>query len=359
MSNSQPMKALILAGGKGSRLRPITNSIAKQLVPVANKPVIEYGIEAIRAAGIKEFGIIVGDSEAEIRSALGDGSKWDAQFHFIRQDAPLGLAHAVKTAQPYLGTENFIMYLGDNLIKSGVTELVKEFENGSFDASILLTEVTNPSEFGVAELEGERVVRLEEKPANPQSNLALVGVYLFNSTVFAAIDTLKPSFRGELEITDAIQTLINQGKEVRSHIISGWWKDTGTVEAMLDANRLILSSLNHSIVGQVADSKVEGSVTVEDGAVVLRSTLRGPLIIGKNCLIEDAFIGPFSAIANNCTIVHSEIEYSIVMENCTIKNVPSRISGSLLGRGISVRQESHKPSTLGLVLGDGSSVTLP
>lgn len=353
------MKALILAGGKGTRLRPITNSIAKQLVPVANKPVIEYGIEAIRAAGIKDFGIIVGDSESEIRDALGDGSKWDAEFHFIRQDAPLGLAHAVKTAHPYLGEDNFIMYLGDNLINSGVTELVQEFDAGGFDASILLTPVLNPSEFGVAELDGERVVHLEEKPKNPRSNLALVGVYLFNSTVFSAIETLKPSFRGEYEITDAIQALINDGKEVRSHIISGWWKDTGTVEAMLDANRLILSSINHSISGEIIDSKVEGSVTVEAGATIIRSTLRGPLIIGKNCLIEDSYIGPFSAIADGCTIQKSEVEYSIVMENCNIKHVPNRISGSLLGREISVSQETQKPSRIGLVLGDGSSVTLP
>src|SRR5688572_28295285 len=245
------MKALILAGGKGSRLRPITYSTAKQLVPVANKPVIEYGIEAIREAGVSDFGIIVGDSHAEIEDAMGDGSRWDAKFTYIPQDAPLGLAHAVKTAKPYLQEDRFIMYLGDNLIKTGVADLVKEFENDAYDASILLTRVPNPEEFGVAELDGDRVVRLEEKPKQPKSDYALVGVYLFGPSVFDAIDTLKPSFRGEYEITDAIQKLIDGGKDVRSHIVTGWWKDTGTVQAMLEANRLILETMEHRVEGEV------------------------------------------------------------------------------------------------------------
>lgn len=352
------MKALILAGGKGSRLRPITYSTAKQLVPVANKPVIEYGVEAIREAGISDFGFIVGDSHAEIEAAMGDGSRWDAKFTYIPQDAPLGLAHAVKTAKPYLGEERFIMYLGDNLIKTGVADLVKEFENDAFDASILLTQVPNPEEFGVAELDGDRVVRLEEKPKQPKSDYALVGVYLFGPSIFDAIDTLQPSFRGEYEITDAIQKLIDWGKDVRSHIVTGWWKDTGTVQAMLEANRLILETMPHRIDGTVEDSEVDDSVSVGVGARVVSSCIRGPAVIGANCVIERAYVGPFTSIAAGTTLRNSEIEYSIVMDDCTIEDA-GRITGSLIGRGVEVTRAARKPASLGLVLGDNSSVVLP
>ena len=352
------MKALILAGGKGSRLRPITYSTAKQLVPVANKPVIEYGIEAIREAGISDFGIIVGDSHAEIESAMGDGSRWDATFTYIPQDSPLGLAHAVKTAQPYLQDDRFIMYLGDNLIKTGVADLVKEFENDAFDASILLTRVPNPEEFGVAELDGDRVVRLEEKPKNPKSDYALVGVYLFGPSIFDAIETLKPSFRGEYEITDAIQTLIDWGKDVRSHVVTGWWKDTGTVQAMLEANRLILETMPHRVDGTIEDSEIDDTVSVGEGARVVSSCIRGPAVIGKNCVIEHAYVGPFTSIADGTTLKNSEIEYSIVMDDCVIQDA-GRITGSLIGRGVSVARAARKPASLGLVLGDNSSVVLP
>lgn len=347
---------MILAGGKGSRLRPITHSIAKQLIPVANKPVIEFGIEAIREAGIRDFGIIVGDSESEIRSAIGEGARWGASFTFIRQDAPLGLAHAVKTAQPFLGEDKFIMYLGDNLIKSGVTALVAEFDKGGFDASILLTSVPNPSDFGVAELEGDRVVRLEEKPKNPKSDLALVGVYLFGPSVFPAIDTLKPSFRGEYEITDAIQGLIDSGKEVRSHIVSGWWKDTGTVEAMLEANRLILENLDTPATrGEVVDSKLVGAVDVGEGAVIRNSEIHGPVIIGARCTVEDSRIGPFTSIAHDTRIIRSQVEYSIVMEESSLVGLPRPVFGSLIGRGVEV---SRGEGNINLVLGDNSSVEL-
>lgn len=353
------MKALILAGGKGSRLRPITHSIAKQLIPVANKPVIEFGIEAIREAGIEDFGIIVGDSAAEIESALGDGSWWDASFTFIGQSEPLGLAHAVQTAQPFLGEDKFIMYLGDNLIKTGVKELVQEFEEGDFDASILLTRVPNPEEFGVAELDGARVISLEEKPKHPKSEYALVGVYLFTKQIFPVIKTLKPSFRGEYEITDAIQALIDSGKDVRSHIVTGWWKDTGTVEAMLEANRLILEAMSERIEGEIVDSKVDGPVAIEPTARILRSEVRGPAIIGANCVIEDSYVGPFTSVAEGTRISNSEIEYSIVMEDCIIEHVAGRISGSLIGRGVRVFKTGRKPSSVCLVLGDNSSVSIP
>lgn len=353
------MKALILAGGKGSRLRPITFSLAKQLVPVANKPVIEFGIEAIRETGISDFGLIVGDTAADIKNALGDGSRWNATFTYIPQEAPLGLAHAVKTAKEYLQNDKFIMYLGDNLIKSGVKELVEEFANSTSDAMILLTRVPNPQDFGVAELQGEKVVRLEEKPKEPKSDLALVGVYMFTPVIFDAIETLKPSFRGEYEITDAIQTLINWNKDVRYHIVTGWWKDTGTVEAMLEANRLILDSMKHEVLGEVVNSKLEGAVTVSSGARVIESRVRGPAIIGENCLIENSFIGPFTAVAKGTILRNSEVEYSIIMDDCEICNVASRIAGSLIGRGVKVVSSNSTPKTLQLVLGDHSSVVLP
>jgi glucose-1-phosphate thymidylyltransferase len=350
------MKALILAGGKGSRLRPITHSIAKQLVPVANKPVIEYGIEAIREAGVRDFGIIVGDSAEEIKAALGDGARWDASFTLIPQDAPLGLAHAVKTARPYLQNDAFIMYLGDNLIKGGVRELVSEFSDKSIDASILLTQVPNPSEFGVAELDGSRVIRLEEKPKSPKSDYALVGVYLFRSSVFDAISTLKPSFRGEYEITDAIQALIDGGKHVRSHIVTGWWKDTGTVEAMLDANRLILESMQHTVNGTVLNSSVTGELTVGSATVVNGCKLAGPAIIGENCLVENCEIGPFTSIAAGTVLRSTKIENSIVMEDCVIEGVRVGIRNSLIGRGVRVKQDGM--GGVVLVLGDNSAIAL-
>lgn len=353
------MKALILAGGKGTRLRPITYSIAKQLVPVANKPVIEYGIEAIRKTGINKIGFIVGDTEEEVRQALGDGSRWNAHFTYIRQDAPLGLAHAVATAREFLADDRFIVYLGDNLVKGGIDELVHEFRAGEGDASILLCEVPNPQEFGVAELEGERVVRLVEKPKEPRSNLALVGVYLFTPVVFEAIETLQPSFRGEYEITDAIQKLIERGLDVRFRIVSGWWKDTGTVEAMLDANRLLLDDLQPTNEGKVVDSAIEGAVAIGNGSLIERSTVRGPVIIGEGCVVRDSFLGPYTSIAKDCVINRSEIEYSIVMDSTRLSGLERRVAGSLLGRGVTVEAASGAPRTLSLVLGDHSSVRLP
>lgn len=353
------MKALILAGGKGTRLRPITYSIAKQLVPVANKPVIEYGIEAIRETGIDDIGFIVGDAEAEIRDALGDGSRWKARFTYIRQEAPLGLAHAVATAREFLGQERFIVYLGDNLVKGGVRELVSDFMRGEGDASILLCEVKNPQEFGVAELEGERVVRLAEKPKKPKSNLALVGVYLFTPVIFDAISSLQPSFRGEYEITDAIQTLIERGLDVRFRIVSGWWKDTGTVEAMLDANRLLLDDLKPENKGELVQSVVEGNVSIGAGTRVERSTIRGPVVIGEGCMISDAFVGPYTSIARNSVIERAEIEYSIVMDGARLSSLDRRVVGSLIGREVMVGASADAPRTLRLVLGDHSSVRLP
>jgi glucose-1-phosphate thymidylyltransferase len=353
------MKALILAGGKGTRLRPITYSMAKQLVPVANKPVIEYGIEAILEAGIRDFGIIVLEPNSPIEEWLGDGSRFGARFTYIPQPDPLGLAHAVKTAQPFLGDDEFIMYLGDNMIKSSVAQLVREFEEHRPAATILLTPVPNPSDFGVAEMDGDVVKSLEEKPKEPKSNLALVGVYLFDRRIHDMIAVLKPSRRGEYEITDAIQSLIDKGLEVRSHIVTGWWKDTGTVEAMLDANRLILEDMVGENLGSCdAASKVEGRVTIGRGTKIVNSVIRGPLIIGENCLIEDSFVGPFTAIDSGTKVVRSEIEHSIVLSDCTICDIEDRIESSLIGRGVKVSQSQTRPRSVRLVLGDGSSATL-
>lgn len=353
------MKALILAGGTGSRLRPITYSMAKQLVPVANKPVIEYGIESIAEAGITEFGIITGDTGPAVQAAVGDGSRWGIKITYIPQPAPLGLAHAVATAKGFLGDDDFIMYLGDNLIKSSVSGLVSEFQTHRPAATILLTPVPNPSDFGVAEMSDGKVSRLEEKPKQPRSNLALVGVYLFDRRIHDVIAKLQPSGRGEYEITDAIQGLIDNGLQVRSHIVEGWWKDTGTVEAMLDANRLILEDIEPRNDGEVIDSKIEGRVAIGKGTKIVGSTIRGPAVIGAGCLIENSFIGPFSAIDSNTEIKNTEIEYSIVLADCRLDRVPGRIEGSLIGRGVTVSCCEKMPRTLKLVLGDSSAAILP
>jgi glucose-1-phosphate thymidylyltransferase len=354
------MKALILAGGKGTRLRPITFSMSKQLLPVANKPVIEYGIESIIDAGITDFGIIVGDTHEEVKKAIGDGSRWGIQTTFIHQPNPLGLAHAVKTARDFLGEDDFIMYLGDNLIKSSVVDLVRDFEAKRPAATILLTEVPNPSDFGVAEMVNDKVVRLEEKPKNPRSNLALVGVYLFDKQIHRIIETLKPSGRGEYEITDAIQSLINEGLTVRSHIIEGWWKDTGTVEAILEANRLILESLEPCCEGQTdSSSRIEGRVRVGKGSRVVNSTIRGPVVIGDHCLIDNSFVGPFTSIDSHTEVTRVEVENSIILADCLLEGITTRIEGSLIGRGAHVCKSTGMPRTVRLVLGDSSAVTLP
>lgn len=353
------MKALILAGGTGSRLRPITYSMAKQLIPVANKPVIEYGIESLAHAGIEDFGIIIGDTGPAVQAAVGDGSRWGVSIRYIPQEAPLGLAHAVKTARPYLGDDEFVMYLGDNLIKSSIAGLMAEFQMHGPAATILLTEVPNPGDFGVAEMTGGRVTRLQEKPKHPRSNLALVGVYLFDARIHEVIDTLQPSRRGEYEITDAIQGLIDRGLTVRSHIVDGWWKDTGTVEAILDANRLILEDLAPKNEGEVSGSEIEGPVAIGPGARVVDSKLRGPIVIGANCVIQSSAIGPYTSIDANTRLERIGIEDSIVLADCVLREAPGRIERSLIGRGVSVLRSGAMQKKLQLVLGDSSSLELP
>ncbi|OGP85357.1 MAG: glucose-1-phosphate thymidylyltransferase [Deltaproteobacteria bacterium RBG_13_65_10] len=351
------MKGLILSGGKGTRLRPITYTSAKQLVPVANKPILFYGIEAIRDAGIREIGIVVGETAEEIRAAVGNGSRWDVSITYIHQSAPLGLAHAVLESEPFLRGSAFVMYLGDNLIQGGIKDLVREFTRNKPESMILLTPVADPTQFGVAELQGERVVRLDEKPARPRSNLALVGVYMFNDTIFEAARAIRPSARGELEITDAIQWLIDSGFRVDSHIVQGWWKDTGKLEDMLEANRLILDLLPLQIDGKVDDvSRVDFKVVIEEGAEVVNSTIRGPAIIAKGSRIVDSYIGPFTSIAENCTVQKSEIEHSIVLDNSSIVGISHRIVDSLIGRNVELSRSPLRPVAYRFMLGDNSKV---
>jgi len=316
------MKGLILSGGKGTRLRPLTFTQAKQLVPVANKPVLFYGIEALQEAGIKEIGIVVGDTRDEIKEAAGDGSRWGIRISYIEQEAPLGLAHAVKISEGFLGEEPFIMYLGDNILKSGIKSLVEEFKEKKPNSLILLTEVPDPRLFGVAELKNGKVARLVEKPKKPASNLALVGVYMFDFHVFEAVNAIKPSWRNELEITDAIQYLVDKGYDVHPHLVSGWWKDTGKIEDILEANRLILESIVGKIQGKVDEtSKINGPVIIEEGVVVQNSIIRGPAIIGAETEIINSYIGPFTAIQEKCRIIQTEIEHSIVLEGSEIRDV--------------------------------------
>jgi glucose-1-phosphate thymidylyltransferase len=350
------MKALVLAGGAGTRLRPLTHTSAKQLVPVANKPVLFYGLEALAAAGITEVGIVVGDTAAEIRSAVGDGSRFGMQVSYLPQVAPLGLAHCVLIAEEFLGDEPFVMYLGDNFILGGIDDLVHDFRAGSADAQLLLTRVADPTQFGVAEIdERGRVVRLVEKPKEPQSDLALVGVYLFRSAIHDAVRRIGPSARGELEITDAIQWLIDDGRDVRWREITGYWKDTGRVEDMLECNRMVLESLEPAVHGRVTDSELIGRVVVEAGAEVIGSRILGPAIIGAGSRVVDSYVGPFTAIAEDCELNDTEIGFSIVLGATRICGV-RRIEGSLIGREVEVLPSDGPLKAYRLVLGDHSVV---
>jgi glucose-1-phosphate thymidylyltransferase len=351
------MKGLILSGGKGTRLRPLTYTSAKQLVPVANKPVLFYGLEAMADAGIRQVGIVVGDTAAEIRSAVGDGSRWGLEVTYLEQDAPRGLAHAVLISEPYLGDEPFVMYLGDNLLNKGIRRFVEQFAEAKPAAQILLTRVSDPQMFGVAELRDGKVIRLVEKPKEPRSDLALVGVYMFGPAIFDSVKRIRPSARNELEITDAIQDLIDRGLEVHPQIVDGWWKDTGKLEDMLEANRLILDTLERRIDGTVdAGSRVEGKVVIEAGAVIERSIIRGPAIIGARARITHAYVGPFTSIMNDVEIRDAEIEHSIVLEGSVISDLQNRVEDSLIGKNVRIYREPVKPSAFRFMLGDNSEV---
>lgn len=359
MSPDSTLKGLILSGGKGTRLQPITHTSAKQLVPVANKPVLFYGIEAMVAAGITEIGIIIApETGDEIREIAGDGSAFGAAITYILQDAPEGLAHAVLTAEDFLGDSPFVMYLGDNLLRDGIVSLADRFRESSPDALILLTKVPDPEHYGVAELEGERVVALAEKPAEPKTDLALVGVYMFTSSIFEAAREIEKSPRGELEITDAIQHLVDSGKNVEPHLVDGWWKDTGRLEDMLQANRLVLEDLDERIEGVLTDTTIEGRVLVEPGAVLERCTVRGPAVIGAGAKLTDAYVGPYTAIGRDVAVERSEVEYSILLEGAQIADLPARLEASLIGKHSRVVQTDGMPRTFRMLVGDKCEISL-
>ncbi|MFH1485426.1 MAG: glucose-1-phosphate thymidylyltransferase [Chloroflexota bacterium] len=354
------MKGLILSGGKGTRLRPFTYTGAKQLVPLANKPVLFYAIEHLVMAGIADIGIVVGDTEEHIRAAVGDGSRFGARVTYIRQEQPLGIAHGVKIAEPFLGREPFVLFLGDNFIREGIIPLVEQFRIGGINSLIILCRVKNPCDFGIAECVDTQVVRLVEKPREPKSDLAVTGIYMFDHHVFEAVNSIKPSARGELEITDTIQYLVDRGLKVAAHFLSnGCWIDTGKMEDILEANRLVLEILTERIEGSVDElSEVCGKVVLEPGAEVVNSVVRGPAIIGERTKIVNSYIGPFTSVNHDCLITDSEIEHSVVLEHSQIRDIQHRIENSLIGRNVQVARSPMKPRAYRLVLGDHSKVGL-
>ena len=352
------MKALVLAGGAGTRLRPITHTRAKQLVPVANKPILFYGIESMVAAGITEIGVIVGDTREEVMAGLGDGEQFGATITYIPQDAPLGLAHCVLIAREFLGDDDFVMYLGDNLLEQDLAAFVAAFEHARSGprppaAQILLKKVPDPQRFGIATLDHDgNVVQLVEKPADPPSDLALVGVYLFTARVHDAVAAIEPSERGELEITDAIQWLLDVGEQVRCELLDGWWIDTGKLTPLLEANRLLLERLERRIDGDVDEaSSVEGRVAIGEGAKIVNSTIRGPVAIAAGAIVSDSFVGPFSAIGERCLIERSEVEHSVIMADSSVVDI-ARLEDSLIGSDATVQRSAQKPRALRLMVGD-------
>jgi len=352
------MKGLILSGGFGTRLRPLTYSRQKQLIPIANKPIIFYAIEDLIEAGIKDIGIIVGPNKEQVIETVNNAS-WDANIKFIEQNHPLGIAHTIKISQDFLGEESFLMYLGDNILKEGVVDHVKAFENSGYDGSIMLNRVDNPEEFGIAVLnENDEVKQLLEKPKNPPSNNAVIGVYIFNSKIHEAVKIIKPSKRGQLEITDAVQWLIDNGHKVKSAFVNNWWKDTGKPEDILHANRLILDDIKSKNDGKVIDADIRGRVKIGKGSVIEQGSLvKGPAIIGKKCLISKSYIGPYTSIGDDCKITHSEIEDSVVLNGSKIKNA-GRIVDSLIGKEVIIEKNDKSQQGQRFVIGDSSQINL-
>ncbi len=353
------MKAIILSGGKGTRLRPLTYSGAKQLVPVANKPILFYCIDNIVQAGIKEIGIIISpETGQEIKEAVGDGSSWGTKIEYITQDTPGGLAHAIITARDFLADSSFVMYLGDNLIGTGIEQFINEFNSKNPEALILLKEVDNPKQFGVADVSKEgKVLELIEKPDVPPSNLALVGIYIFAAKIHEAIDRIKPSKRGELEITDAIQELINMDCNVESFVLDMWWLDTGKKDDLLTANAIVLDDwLETDIKGEVDEpSEILGRVAIGRGSVIKNSKIRGPVVIGENTLIENAFVGPHTSIGDNVKIIKSSVEHSVILNDSELKDI-ERLEESLMGRSVRIFKNNTTHKALRLMVGDDSIV---
>lgn len=352
------MKGLILSGGKGSRLYPLTYTNAKQLIPVANKPVLVRVIESIRDAGITEIGIVVGDTAPKIKEAIGRGGKWGVNITYIHQDQPLGLAHAVKVSSDFLGDDRFVMFLGDNVIQGGISPLIAQFAESKWNSQIVLTRIDHPEQYGVAELNSDgSIKRLIEKPKDPPSDLALVGIYMFDHNVMTAVNSIDPSWRGELEITDAIQWLVDNDHAVHPYIHRGWWIDTGQPGDMLEANDLVLEELDYKVEGYVdRESQIGRRVTIERGAEVINSVVRGPAIIGENTRLINSYVGPFTSISRNVTIENSEVEHSMVLENSKISNIEARIQDSLIGRNATIEKSPYKPKALKFTLGDNSNI---
>jgi len=353
------MKALITSGGRGTRLRPLTHTQNKHLIPIANKPIIHYAIEYCAQAGIKEIGIVYSADSTAIPDALGDGSQFGVSLTFIPQEAPLGLAHVVKISEDFIGDEPFVFYLGDNMVVGGLRKFIEEFEQQQSNCHLTLAKVKDPQRFGVPEIKDGRIVRIEEKPAHPKSNYAVAGIYIYDHSIFEAVNNIKPSPRGELEISDAHQYLLDHGYKITYSEITGWWKDTGKPYDLLEANRLILDNIEPRTAGEVDDqSFVTGKVVIEEGARIINSTVRGPSIIGKNTVIENSYIGPFTSIYDDCLIKNSEVEFSILLKECKILDVDIRIEHSLLGNDVEVVRTQGRPSTHRFLIGDQSRVEL-
>jgi len=351
------MKALIASGGRGTRLRPITHTRNKHLIPIANKPILHYAIEAAAHAGITEVGIVINADSDEVPRAIGDGARWGIHITYIPQQAPGGLAQVVALAEEFVGTDKFIFYLGDNMVVGGVRRFIEEFEKSNSNCFLTLARVKDPERFGVPEIRDGRIVAVEEKPKHPKSSFAVAGIYLYDHHIFEAVKAIKPSGRGELEISDAHQYLIEKGFKIGYTEITGWWKDTGKPTDLLEANRLVLDNITPSNEGTVDErSTVAGKVVIQQGARIINSVVRGPAIIGEECVIEESYVGPFSSIGSHTTVRKSEIEYSIILRDCKILDVGIRLEGSILGNDVEIVEASGKPLVHRFMIGDQSRV---
>lgn len=353
------MKAIIPCAGIGKRLRPLTFTNSKPLIPIANKPLVLYAIDKIKEVGITDIGIIVSDNTRDMQSVLGNGNQFGVKIEYIHQEEPLGIAHTIKVARNFLGDDSFIMYLGDNILQEGLHEAVANFQTKKMNSIIFVCPTSKPQLYGIAVIENERIIRLVEKPKNPPTNLAAIGIYLFDPTIHKVIDNLKPSARGEFEITDAIQGMIDTGGHVEYFRLKGWWIDAGNPDDMIEANRLVLQDLQQNIKGSVDDlSSIQGNVEIGKDSIIENSVVRGPVLIGDNCVIKNAFIGSFTSIGFNSVLTSCEIEYSIIMDNCEIKNIEERIDNSILGRNVRVNRTDRRPKSYKLVLSDESTAEL-